>query len=238
MKVTAIIPAAGYGRRMRSKTDKPFIMIHGKEMLCHCLNVLEGIACISEIIIAAQKRNINKIKAVIEREGFCKVRHVIEGGSCRGFSVANALKFVNKGSDFILVHDCARPIINKGIVNKTISAAKRYNCAVAAVRAKSTIKQAFKGEHFVDKTLDRSSLWEVQTPQVFKADILKQAYKKAGRAVSRFTDDSGIVEYSGNRVRLVQSTYANIKITTAEDLVFALFLKGRNNKNMAKAGEN
>ncbi|MFA5068771.1 MAG: 2-C-methyl-D-erythritol 4-phosphate cytidylyltransferase [Candidatus Omnitrophota bacterium] len=221
MKVTAIVPAAGYGRRMKLKTDKPFIMIRGKEMFCHCLKVLEGISCVSEIIIAAEKKNIDKMKAIVAREGFHKVRHIVVGGSCRGRSVSNALKVVDIGADFILVHDCARPMINKGIVDKTIQAARRYDNTVAAVRVKSTIKQVSGNGCLVARTLDRSHLWEAQTPQVFRADILKRAYKKAGRSISCFTDDSGIVESAGYKVRIVPSTYNNIKVTTIEDLVFA-----------------
>ena len=221
MKITAIIPAAGCGKRMRLKADKPFIKICGKEMICYPLRVLEGVPAVSEVVVVAERKNIFKMKALVKREGFRKVKYIIEGGKWRCESVSNGLKASDEDSDFILIHDCARPLIEKSMVEKTIRAALKDNCAITAVRVKPTIKQAFPGRGFVQHTLNRAFLWEAQTPQVFKACILRTAYRKAGKAIESFTDDSGIVENAGNKVRIVESNYSNIKITTREDLVIA-----------------
>ena len=221
MKITAIIPAAGCGRRMRLKEDKPFIKICGKEMICYPLSVLERISAVSEVVVVAERKNIFKIKVLVKREGFRKVKHIIEGGRWRCESVSNGLEASAKDSDFILIHDCARPLIEKGIIEKTIRAALKNNCVIAAVRVKPTIKQVFTGRGFIQHTLNRALLWEAQTPQIFKACLLREAYRKAGKSIGSFTDDSGIVENAGNRVRIVESNYRNIKITTREDLVIA-----------------
>ncbi|TRZ49286.1 MAG: 2-C-methyl-D-erythritol 4-phosphate cytidylyltransferase [Dehalococcoidia bacterium] len=221
MKITAIIPAAGCGRRMRLKEDKPFIKICGKEMICYPLSVLERISAVSEVVVVAERKNIFKMKVLVKREGFRKVKHIIEGGRWRCQSVSNGLKASSEDSDFILIHDCARPLIEKGIIEKTIRAALKNNCVIAAVRVKPTIKQVFTGRGFVQHTLNRALLWEAQTPQIFKACLFREAYRKAGKSIRSFTDDSGIVENAGNRVRIVESNYRNIKITTREDLVIA-----------------
>ena len=230
MKITAIIPAAGCGRRMRLKEDKPFIKICGKEMICYPLSVLERISAVSEVVVVVERKNIFKIKVLVKREGFRKVKHIIEGGRWRCESVSNGLKASAKDSDFILIHDCARPLIEKGIIEKTIRAALKNNCVIAAVRVKPTIKQVFTGRGFVQHTLNRALLWEAQTPQIFKACLLREAYRKAGKFIRSFTDDSGIVENAGNRVRIVESNYRNIKITTREDLVIAEALIKKSSK--------
>jgi 2-C-methyl-D-erythritol 4-phosphate cytidylyltransferase len=221
MKITAIIPAAGYGRRMLMKEDKPFIKIGGRQMICYTLRILEQVRAVSEIVVVSAPENIFKIKALVEKEGFRKVVHIAEGGNRRCESVSNGLNASDKDSDFILIHDCARPLVEKGMIEKTIRSALKNNCAIAAVRVKPTIKQAFPGNRFVSNTLGRAFLWEAQTPQVFKACLLRAAYRKAGMSVRSFTDDSGIVENAGNRVKIVESSYGNIKITTREDIVIA-----------------
>ena len=231
MKITAIIPAAGCGKRMRLKADKPFIKICGKEMICYPLRVLERVSAVSEVVVVAERKNIFKMKALVKREGFRKVKYIIEGGKRRCESVLNGLKAADEDSDFILIHDCARPLIERGMIEKTIRAALKDNCAIAAVRVKPTIKQACSGRCFVEKTLDRAFLWEAQTPQVFKACLLRAAYRKVGKSAGSFTDDSGIVENAGNRVRIVESSYRNIKITTCEDLVIARALIKESNKS-------
>jgi 2-C-methyl-D-erythritol 4-phosphate cytidylyltransferase len=221
MRITAIIPAAGCGRRMESGEDKPFIKVCGREMICYSLMAMEHISAVSEVVVVAEKKNIHRIKAIVKREGFKKVKRIAAGGVLRCESVLKGLKVSAKYSDFILIHDCARPLIEKNIIENTIKSALKNNCAIAAVKVKPTIKQVFAGKKFIQNTLKRELLWEAQTPQVFRASIIKEAYNKAGKIISGFTDDSGLVENAGYKVEIVESSYRNIKITTREDLIIA-----------------
>jgi 2-C-methyl-D-erythritol 4-phosphate cytidylyltransferase len=221
MKVTAIIPAAGNGKRMKSNHAKPFIKIGRKEIICYTLRAMEQIPYVSETIVAVSQENISRVRRIIKREGVLKVRKIVEGGRYRSNSVFNALEAAEGEPGFILIHDCARPLIEKNIIERTIKAAFKYGCAIAAVRVKPTIKRGFERKLFIQDTLRRDCLWEAQTPQVFRADILKKAYMTAGRSISSFTDDAGVVEHAGYRVKIVESSYRNIKITTQEDLIIA-----------------
>jgi 2-C-methyl-D-erythritol 4-phosphate cytidylyltransferase len=227
MKVAVIVPAAGYGKRMCTNIDKPFIKILGRELIAYCLKTFESSALVSEVVVVAEEKNILPIKYLAKKIGFSKVKSIVKGGKSRSESVLNGLKAISEDSDIVVVHDCARPMIDEDIIKKTVKAAVKNNCAIAAVRVKPTIKEACKGQVFVRRTLDRAILWEAQTPQAFKSQILRDAYKKAGRLIRLFTDDAGIVEKFGYRVCIVESSYRNIKITTPEDIIIAeLLLKG------------
>jgi 2-C-methyl-D-erythritol 4-phosphate cytidylyltransferase len=227
MRITAIIPAAGCGRRMKSGEDKPFIKVCGREIICYSLTAMERIPAISEVIIVAKKKNIPRVQAIADREGFKKVKNIVSGGRLRCESVLNGLKASDEYSDYILIHDCARPLVEKDIIENTIKSALKNNSAIAAVKVKPTIKQVFSNKGFIRNTLIRELLWEAQTPQVFKAGVIKEAYSKAGKAMINFTDDSGLVENAGHKVKIVESSYRNIKITTREDLIIAeALLKG------------
>ncbi len=227
MKVAVIVPAAGCGKRMCTNTDKPFIKILGRELIVYCLRTLESAALVSEVVVVAKEKNIFPIKYLVKKIGFSKVKNIVKGGRCRSESVLNGLKAISEDSDIVVVHDCARPLVDEDIIKKTVKAAIKNNCAIAAARVKPTIKEACKGQVFVRRTLDRAMLWEAQTPQAFKTGILKDAYKKAGRLIRLFTDDAGIVEKFGHRVCIVESSHRNIKITTPEDIIIAeSLLKG------------
>jgi 2-C-methyl-D-erythritol 4-phosphate cytidylyltransferase len=221
MKITTIVAAAGCGRRMHAKTDKPFIRLCKKEMILYCLGMLERLNLISEIIVVAQRKNIPRIKALVKKNCFVKIKHIVKGGSCRCESVLNGLKVLSEDSDIVVVHDCARPLVDADIINRTIRAAIKNNCAIAAVRVKPTIKKAYADKPFIAETLDRATLWEAHTPQAFRAGLLKDAYRKAGNAIRLFTDDAGIVEQAGHKINIVESSYKNIKITTREDIIIA-----------------
>jgi len=220
VKVAAIIPSAGSGSRMRLNQDKPFVKLCGKELILHCLKPIQDFSSISEIIIVAKKKNIPRIKKLLEKHKVKKVKTVVEGGSTRSKSVSNGLSKVSPGIDYILIHDCARPIIDKGLIKRAIDGAKRYGASLCAVPAKATVKQSDLKGNLVRKTLDRRIIWHAQTPQVIKKSILHSAYKKAGRR-SSFTDDAALVENIGKRVKLVMGSYSNIKITTPEDVKIA-----------------
>jgi 2-C-methyl-D-erythritol 4-phosphate cytidylyltransferase len=221
MKVSVIIPAAGEGIRMRLNQPKLFIKIKNREMICYSLEVFEKIPCVSEIIIAAKAEHFKRLDALIKRQGFAKPINIVTGAKNRAESVLNALYSVDRAADLILVHDCARPLICCDIVKKTVKKAVEKGSAIAAVRVKPTIKKVCGKGLYVAATLDRQGLWEAQTPQVFQADTLKAAYKRAGKRAGFFTDESSLVESLGKKVAVVESSYENIKITTQEDIAIA-----------------
>ena len=237
MKVAAIVPSAGIGKRMylpgpyaqgagrplaRAKgEDKPLIKLCGKEILFYALKALQDSPVISEIIIAARGSNISRINRLVRKNNFLKVKEIVRGGRRRFQSVFNALSRVSPDADFVLVHDAARPFLTQDLIMRTVNAAKRCGASLACVKVSPTIKEARPNGRLVKKTLDRGLLWEAQTPQVFRKDILIDAYRNIDKNSTCFTDDASLVEKKGKGVSIVWGSYDNIKITTPGDLIIA-----------------
>ena len=219
MKVQAIIPAAGTGERLGSSIPKPLIKIEGKELIAYSLAVFENCSLISSVIIATQSDLIGPIKALIESSSFTKVKAVLLGGATRRESVSNALKMIDDDTDVVLVHDAARPFLNETIIKDSIAKLEDFDGVVAGVPCKSTIKEVDAKTDKVLQTFDRSRLWEIQTPQVFKKDILLKAHNDYKGGLE--TDDAAMVESIGANVGVSMGSYKNIKITTQEDVVMA-----------------
>ncbi|MCP4649157.1 MAG: 2-C-methyl-D-erythritol 4-phosphate cytidylyltransferase [PVC group bacterium] len=224
MKITAIVPAAGSGQRLGCKTPKPYLRLADKPLLAHTLSALQRSKLINEIIIAAEPQHIQRAKNVVRGFDILKVKAVIAGGCTRSESVRNGLNVLDKDTDFVLIHDAARPFISVDIIDKCIKAAIKNKAAVCAVRCSSTIKSADKLLN-VTATLDRNKLWTVQTPQVFSYALLAKAYKKVALKKSGFFDDASLIEQMGHKVKIVEGSDLNIKITTKEDLKIAKLLE-------------
>ena len=225
--ITAIIPAAGRGIRLGSKVSKPLLKIAGKPVLIYALSAISKSPYIKDIIVAGNPSNISLIKSALKRYRIKKVRDVILGGVTRRLSVENGLKALSDKSDYVLIHDAVRPFVNAKLVSRVIESALECGAAVAAVRVKATVKKVrnyrwpvtYKNMTVVKATVPRDSLREIQTPQVFRKDIILKAYGKCKDAV--VTDDAALVEKLGVKVSVVEGSYFNIKITTPEDLVLA-----------------
>jgi len=215
MFVTAIVAAAGKGLRLKSKTPKPFVKINGAPIIYHTLKALRKIKSIKEIILVTNKKDYPKFQNIISELGITKI---VLGGKRRQDSVRNGLKYLDKDCDLVLVHDAVRPFIQKKIIEEAINTARRFGAAVAAVALKPTIKRA-DSNNYVTTTLDRNRLFEVQTPQVFKKSLILKAHSKF--KYLDVTDDAELVEKLGAKVKIIQGSYFNIKITTPEDLIFA-----------------
>ena len=216
--LSAIILAAGKGKRLNNAVPKPLVKIGRNPAIIHSLSSLDKHPDIDEIIIVLSPANQREIFKVIKSRPFKKIKSFVLGGLRRQDSVYNGLKAVNKKSDWVLIHDSARPFIDSKSITKVILAAQKSGAALLAVKPKSTIKFSRKG-NIVTETLNRDKLWEAQTAQVFKKDILLEAYKKYSK--SNVTDDASLVEKLGKRVEIVEGDYGNIKITTTEDLLLA-----------------
>lgn len=215
-KNIAIIVGAGKGRRIDNE-DKIFLNLDKKPILAHAIFPFEKCNSIDDIILVVRKNKINLAKNIIHKYKFKKVKDIVSGGKERQDSVYNALHNIDKG-DYVLIHDAARPLVKKQLIEDIIYAAKKYGAAIPAVPLKDTIKT---GDKFVEKTLERDVLYLVHTPQAFEYKILKKAHEFAKKTEYYGTDDASLVERLGYRIKIIPSYFESIKITTQSDLVIA-----------------
>lgn len=226
--VTAIFPAAGSSRRMGSDINKIFLMLGDEPVLIRTLKTFSQSARINFLIVVTGAGEIDAVKKLLDATPNLKPYAVTIGGSERQYSIANGLKLVPPETEIILVHDAARPLINLETIEKVIDAAEKFGGAIAAVPEKNTIK-IIDSEGFVKSTPPRADLVAVQTPQGFKKEILLRAYEQAALDNFLGTDDASLVERIGGKVKIVQSSYTNIKVTTPEDIQIAeSFLRSEN----------
>ncbi|MDI6759086.1 MAG: 2-C-methyl-D-erythritol 4-phosphate cytidylyltransferase [Candidatus Omnitrophota bacterium] len=222
--MTAIVVAAGKGRRFRSKFPKLLSKINSVPVITCSLKALDTHPLIKDIIVVVSPENEKLICNEIKITRFKKIKKIVGGGRTRQDSVRNGLAVIGNRTDMVLIHDAARPFINKDMISLVIKEAKKSGASCLGVPVKATIKSVKMSKHqgvkenMVEETLDRSKLWEAQTPQVFRKELILKAYSKAGIKV---TDDASLVERLGVGVRMVMGSYFNIKITTPEDLIIA-----------------
>ena len=223
MKAQAIIPTAGSGTRFQSSVPKPLVLLKGKPIIVHTLQAFERSLSVSSVIVVVPKDLITQYNQYVKRFRLKKVARVVAGGKSRGESVYNGLQCVDKATDIVVVHDGVRPLVETHMIDEAVKQCRKQDAVVVAVPVKPTIKQVDPKSLYVKATLDRTTLWEIQTPQVFKANTLKRAYANANREA---TDDAALVEALGVKVKILKGDYRNIKITTTEDLSVAeTFLK-------------
>ena len=210
-KVTAIITAAGKGMRMGAALPKQFLKIGNKTILEKAILPFEKAECIDQILVVSGEDFVELCQELCK--GMSKVKRVLAGGKERQDSVNNALKLVDDG--YVLIHDGARPHITEKVILNVLEDVSRVGAAVAAVPVKDTIRQQNEEG---GKTLKRSELYSVQTPQGFEVSLIKEAFAKAYEDGFYGTDDAGLVDRMGKEVAISEGDYANIKITTKEDM--------------------
>ncbi len=228
---TAIVLAAGSGSRMNSDVPKQYMDLGGKEVIYYSLNEFQK-SEVDDIILVTRKEDIDYCrKSIVEKYGFDKVKDVIEGGSERYWSVRNGLDRVN-GSEYVIIHDGARPCIDHDMIIRLMKEVIVNGACTVGVPAKDTIK-VVDADCFGVDTPDRSTLWQVQTPQAFNYADLVNAYKEMQRDNNHnVTDDTMIVEkYRGLKSKLIYGNYKNIKITTPEDIDVAKIFLNKNKKS-------
>jgi len=231
MKVAAIVAAAGKGERLKSKVRKPFVALGKEPILLHALRALDNSNLIGEIIVVAHQADLPKARLLIKKAKLKKFKEIVAGGKRRMDSVKNGLAAVSEDADYIIIHDGCRPFIDNKMISSVLDAAAIFGAAITGVPVKPTIKEIEKG-NFVAATLRRESLVDVQTPQAFRRDILIRAYDRAfaevpaGTEGAAATDDAALVERLGIKVKVVDGSCRNIKITTPEDLRYAKMLIG------------
>jgi len=227
-KVTALVPAAGMGKRMGKAVAKQFLPLGGKPMLAHTLLAFQRSPEIDEIIPILSEEDMETcLRDVIEAFHITKVKTLVVGGKERQDSVYNGIRKLEKDATVILVHDGVRPFVTHKMIRECVEFVRKGECVAVGVPLKDTVKEV-DSTGIVRQTLERSRLWAIQTPQAFPVKVLRKAYDESYKNKVYGTDDATLVERSGNKVRVLMGSYENIKITTPEDLILAEeILKGR-----------
>jgi len=217
-KVAAIIVAAGESRRMGG-VDKALALLGGKPVLARAVDAFQRCGSVHQVVLVVNEQNMERCRQLVAESGWSKVTGVCPGGERRQDSVAVGLSHL-RHSDWVIIHDGARPLVTADLIEHGLEAARETGAAVAAVPVTDTIKVA-GDDRIVHETPSRRNLWAVQTPQVFSLGIITEAYLQAKGEV---TDDASLVEQSGYKVKLYMGSYTNIKVTTPDDLALAEIL--------------
>jgi len=226
LKADAVIVSAGKGHRFMEGMKKQFHFLAEKPILAHTLDKFESCPLIHSIFLVVGQEDMDFcLKEIIEKYRYRKISQIVPGGKRRQESVKNGIDALPKEVDIVAIHDGVRPFVTKEMIEESIHSAMRFGAVVMAMPVKETIKMA-RSDGTVLKTLDRESLWQIQTPQTFQANVIKEAYDKATEDGFIGTDDASLVERLGVNVHILPGSYTNIKITTQEDLMLAhLFLQ-------------
>ena len=225
--VVAVVPAAGAGKRLGGACPKQFLPLAGRPLLTRTLMVLEVTPQVHAVVVVCPPGGEAETRcACVEPYGLAKVAAVVSGGAQRQDSVAAGVAEAAKlGAQWLVIHDAARPLARPELFARVLEAAAQTGAAIAAVPAADTVKQAGPDD-LAEATLDRSKLWLVQTPQVFERGLLERALAQAAQDGYYATDEAGLVERLGEKVKLVMGSRDNLKVTTPEDLALAQGLLG------------
>ena len=221
-RCTAIVLAAGQGKRMHSKIQKQFLEIGGKPILYYSMECFQKSPLIQDIILVTGEDMISYCQSeIVEKYGFTKVCKVTAGGKERYDSVYAGL-LCCQDTDYVYIHDGARPFVTEEMIQRGYEAVKRTNACVMGMPSKDTVKLA-DPSGYIKETPDRKIVWNIQTPQIFSYDLIRGAYESIRKKdMSNVTDDAMVVEQeTGTKILLVEGSYQNIKITTPEDLAVA-----------------
>lgn len=214
---SVVIVSAGRGSRMKADINKQFLKLKGKEVIAHTIDKFYNNKNIDEIVVVVKEDEADFFRRnIIDKYGYKNIK-IAFGGKERQDSVFNGLKAVNERCDIVLIHDGARPFVTDEIIKNSIECAKKNKCVIVGVPVKDTIKIINKDNEVCD-TPNRSTLWSIQTPQVFEYSSIIKAHQRAKEENYYGTDDSMLMEYFGYNVKVVEGSYNNIKITTPEDL--------------------
>ena len=216
--ITAIIVAAGSSRRMG--TDKLFAMLEGMPVVAHAISAFEKCPEVAEIILVTKANRIEEMKELVIAQRFQKVKQVVAGGAERHFSVWNGLQAVRAGSDFIAIHDGARPLVTPQIIQECFALAQKEGAACLASPIPDTLKRSADDQH-VSESVERSGLWAMQTPQIFSRHLIFEAYSAVIAKNKLVTDEVSAVQGLGKKISLVRNEEWNFKITFPRDLELA-----------------
>lgn len=218
IRASAVIAAAGQGKRFGDSLPKQFLTLGGKPVLSYSLETFSKSDLIGEIIVVVPEDWVRTVKTdIVDRLSIPKVTKIIPGGPERQDSVLNGFNSLSGKPGIVAVHDGARPLVPLSLLEEVIREASAHGAALSALPSSDTIKKS-SPDMYADGTVPRDSLWFAQTPQAFGYDVLKKAFSKAADDRFTGTDESQLVERTGVRVKIVKGSPYNIKITTPEDL--------------------
>jgi 2-C-methyl-D-erythritol 4-phosphate cytidylyltransferase len=215
----AILVAAGKGTRMGAGVDKLFLEVAGRPVVAHTWQRFNDAKCIGEIILVVRDGMQKEFSGLAKKFRFQKTFRVVVGGKERQDSVWNGLEALSAKTEIVAIQDAARPCTSETLIAATIEAARETGAAVAAQAIMDTIKESIDGKT-ISRTLDRSKLWSVQTPQTFRVEVIRRAISAARQKNLILTDDTAACELIGQPVRLVPSATPNPKVTVPGDLQF------------------
>ncbi len=221
--ISAIIVAAGKGTRMGPNADKLFLELHGRPLIAHTWQAFDQAKCIDEIVIVVREGTQTAFSDLAKKSNFTKPFRLVAGGVERQDSVWNGLAALSPSTEIVAIQDGGRPCTSESLITATVQAARETGAAVAAQPMTDTIKESDDGE-IIERTLDRSRLWAVQTPQTFRVEIIKRALSEVRREGVLVTDDTAACELIGQPVRLVVGKDPNPKVTRPEDLPYVELL--------------
>ena len=216
--VSVIIAAGGKGTRMGADINKVYLKILGKEILVYTIEAFQKNKNVDEIIIVTGKNDIDRCNELVKKYELSKVVTVVKGGTTRQKSVFNGIMASN--GEIVAIHDGARPLISQGEIDAVINDCREYDAAAVGVSVKDTLKMVDENG-FIASTIDRELVCSIRTPQVFKRNIIINAHEKALTESIEATDDCGLVEFLGVKIKITTGSNDNIKVTTPEDIIFA-----------------
>jgi 2-C-methyl-D-erythritol 4-phosphate cytidylyltransferase len=240
-RIAAILPAAGLGTRMGAETPKQFLELDGVPIVMLSLRRIASCELVTDIIVATRGDGIAKIEAAIRGENFSQSVRVVKGGDTRQESVAAALKEVEAETELVLVHDAVRPFVKREQIVRVIEEARKHHAAILGIPAMDTVKEVKRASlpedvALITGTIPRERVVLAQTPQVFKANLLREAFARAEADGVSASDEAGLVERIGREVFVVLGSERNIKITKPADMELAKFYLEREQAASA-AGE-
>ena len=227
-KIVAILPAAGLGTRMGAGAPKQFLELEGVPILILTLRRIAACTLVTSIIVATRADEISRLEGLAQKEKFTQPIRVVKGGDSRQESVGEALKMVPADTDLILVHDAVRPFVTVDQITRVIEEARRCKAAILGVPAMDTVKEVKRASlpedvALITATVPRERVVLAQTPQVFDAKLLKEAFAQAVAEGINASDEAGLIEKLGHDVHVVLGAERNIKITKPSDMDLARF---------------
>ena len=212
---SAVIVAAGKGERMNTRLKKQFLPLLGMPVLSHTLESVEKSELVKEIILVVSEEDFLTANDLVRATDCKKVKCIVAGGGCRVESVANGLKEISPEAQVVMIHDGVRPCVSAELIDQCIINGLEYGASAPGVKPKNTIKK-IGADGFICETVDRETLVEIQTPQCFQKEIIQKAYENFDPSA---TDDCALVEKTGVKIHVTEGSYANLKLTTREDLL-------------------
>lgn len=230
MKTTAVIVAGGNSKRFGGETPKQYLSLCGMPLLSRTIEKFEKCSSVDDIVIVAAEEYMAMIAdEIVDPFGFHKVSKIVPGGESRSRSVFNGLEAVNNKQGLVAIHDAARPLVSSDDIDRVVKTAVQFKAAILAVPVSDTVKKG--NDDMIESTIDRKSLWNAQTPQVFEFDLIYNAYREVieNGTIDSFTDDASLLENRNINIKLVEPSSYNFKITTSEDFSLAELLLERDN---------